>query len=352
MTKVIYIIDGLYSGGKERQLVEIIKGLPKAKFEIGFVTFNKNQHYTECVKNSVNYFKELKKRPFRLEPLFTIWKSFHEFKPDIVHTWDSLSSFYSYLPSKIFRCKFIDGSIRDAGIEKGWELFLKSFFIKRADLAIGNSCAGLKYYNSIGEVIYNAIDLNRFKKTEDINQFNIIMTANFTDYKDHLTFFKAAIKLVIDNIVDNVYLAGDGPHKDKYLNMVSSYEVDNRFHFLGTINNVEDYLVKCKVGILCSTLQFKEGLSNSILEYMAGGLISVATNIGGTSEIIKDGINGFLFEPGNIEQLYDFVVKIKMNQYNTQEIRENAEKTIKEKFSYKENIDKLIKIYSELCIDN
>lgn len=66
MIKILYIIDGLHCGGKERQLVEIIKYFPKTKFRTGVITFNKNKHYTEFVKNDVDYFIELKKRPARL----------------------------------------------------------------------------------------------------------------------------------------------------------------------------------------------------------------------------------------------------------------------------------------------
>lgn len=63
----LFIIDGLHGGGKERQLEKIIKYMPRTQYKIGVITFNKNKHYSEFVKNNVDFFIELRKRPTRLE---------------------------------------------------------------------------------------------------------------------------------------------------------------------------------------------------------------------------------------------------------------------------------------------
>jgi glycosyltransferase involved in cell wall biosynthesis len=48
-----------------------------------------------------------------------------------------------------------------------------------------------------------------------------------------------------------------------------------------------------------------ESFSNSLLEAMACGCCVVATAVGGNPELVIDGHNGMLFEPGNVEQLTD-----------------------------------------------
>ncbi len=348
---ILFVIDGLHGGGKERQLVEIIKLLSaNNKYIIGVVTFNKNKHYTEFVRKNVYYFKELSKRPTRFEPFFSIWNCFKEFKPDIVHTWDSLSSMYSFLPINFFKIKFIDGSIRDAGIEKGWEKFHKKFFLKRADVVIANSFAGLETYQEKGEVLYNAIDLNRFNQNKNLSDFNIIMTANFTDYKDHKTFIDASIALVKDNIVNNVYLLGEGPYKEKYMNYIneSHSEISNKFHFQGRVRDVEDYLALCSVGVLCSTLEYSEGVSNAVLEYMAAGLVPVVTNIGGSAEIITNKKNGFLIPPKSSDEIIRIVKLIKEQPSVKESIVKEALETVKTKFNDKKNIAFLESLYSNL----
>ena len=352
--KILYIIDGLHGGGKERQLVEIIKYIPRTQYKIGVITFNKNKHYSEFVKNNVDFFIELRKRPTRLEPLFTIWKYILSFRPNFIHTWDSLSSFYSWIPARILGIKLIDGSIRDAGIEKGWQLTMKKFFLSRADKIISNSIAGLKSYNMKGEVVYNAIDPLRFKAKNSVDKFNIIMTANFTDYKDHKTFIDAAARLKSDGIIDEIYLAGEGPHRLTYITYVASSfpDIKESFHFPGVVSDIESILSGCRVGVLCSTSKYGEGISNSILEYMAAGLIAIGTKIGGTVEIIENGLNGFLIDEGDSNAIVQIVKKVRYDDDLSDKIIRNARLTIENKFSYKRNCEKLLEVYKSICKEN
>ncbi len=351
---ITFIIDDLHGSCKECQLEKIIKYMRRTQFKIGVITFNKNKHYSEFVKNNVDFFIELRKRPTRLEPLFTIWKYILSFRPNIIHTWDSLSSFYSLIPARILGIKMIDGSIRDAGIEKGWQLKMKKFFLSRADKIISNSIAGLKSYNVKGEVVYNAIDLLRFKAKTRGSKFNIIMTANFTDYKDHKTFIDAAARLKYDGIVDEIYLAGEGPHRLKYITYVANSfpDIKESFNFLGTVSDIESKLSEARVGVLCSTSIYGEGVSNSILEYMAAGLIAIGTKIGGTVEIIEDGLNGFLIDEGDSNAIVQIVKKVRDNDDLSDKIIRNARLTIENKFSYKKNCEKLLEIYKSLCKEN
>jgi len=345
--KVLMICSGLVPGGKERQLIEVIKNINKEEYEVGIITFNANQHYTEQAKTYSSYFCELRKRPTRLEPFFSIWNCFVEFKPDLVHTWDTISSLYSYLPCKVLRIPIIDGSIRDAGIDKGMFKRLKILFLKRANLAIGNSEAGMKAYGAKGKVIYNIINEERFKEPIPTNEFNLVMTANFTDYKDHTTFLKAALALVQEQIVDNVFFLGHGPHKEKHTTrLLNDYpELFDHFHFVGSVRNVEDYLSICRIGVLCSTPEFSEGLSNSVLEYMAAGLVPIVTNLGGSSEIVENGVSGYLVKAGDDKKIVELVKLLKENPIVRQQISLNARQVIREKFSLKNNLSQLTSSY-------
>jgi glycosyltransferase involved in cell wall biosynthesis len=347
---VLYVTDGLAAGGKERQLLELIKNLDKKEFACGVITFNSHQHYSAQAKDRCDRYWELKKRPTRLEPLYSIWKCFREFKPDIVQTWDSLSSFYAYLPCKAHHIPLIDGSIRDAGIDKGWEYIFKRFYLKRADYVVSNSHAGLKNYQIEGQVIYNAIDTSRFLPNALNDGLNIVMTANFSEYKDHDTFLKAAVELTKERIVDHVYLLGDGPGRQKYIAWVErNYpSFSGRIHFPGAVCNVEEYLANCRIGVLCSTARFSEGISNSVLEYMAAGLVPVMTDTGAAREIICDGANGFLFPPGDWQMIVNIVKLVKVDSSKKEIIVEAAKKTIAERFDLKTNILKYTGIYREL----
>jgi len=349
--RILFIIDGLRPGGKERQMVEIIKNIDPTQFTIGVVTFNSKQHYSLQASEYSSFYKEIKKRPTRLEPLFTMWSCFNDFKPDVVHTWDALSSFYAYLPCKYYKIPVINGSVRDAGVDKGLNYNFKRFFLHRADVVVGNSEAGLKAYNIKGEVIYNAINTSRFLAPEVTGEFNLLMTANFSDYKDQETFLKAAVLLVIDKTIDKVYLLGDGPHRKKHIDWIHcNYpDIEDHFQFPGAVRHVEEYLSRCHIGVLCSTPEYSEGLSNSVLEYMAAGLVPIVTDLGGSAEIVEDGKNGFLIKPQDNHRIVELVHLLKDNLILREQLIENAKNTIQEKFSLQKNINLLITLYKKIA---
>jgi glycosyltransferase involved in cell wall biosynthesis len=347
---ILYVTGGLASGGKERQIVEILKHIDKTKFNVGVISFGKNQQYSSIVSNLVDYYTEIEKASNKIKPLFSVWNCFKKFMPEIVHTWDPLSSFYVFMPIKWYGVKFIEGSIRDAGIAKGFHFYFKRFFIKRADLIVANSFIGLSNYKTKGDVIYNAIDAKRFLPAANSVNFNIVMTANFSVFKDHKTFISAAIKLLERKIINKTYLLGDGKSRLKWVQEIEQNhpEYKDNFVFTGSVSNVEEYLSLCKVGVLCSTVKYCEGVSNSVLEYMAAGLVPIATNIGGTCEIIHDSYNGFLIDPDDSEKIVELVEKIKNDQQLRYFLTRNALLTIKEKFDVGENLKKLERVYKEI----
>lgn len=320
------------------------------QFSLGVITFNKNQHYSNEIKELVPFFIELNKKPIKFEPLITIWKYIYLFKPDILHTWDSLSTFYSLLPARLTGARIIDGSIRDAGIEKGWQYRFKKFFLNRADLVIANSKAGLSAYKAKGVVLYNAISAERFIKSGELSEINVVMVANFTDYKDHHTFLQAMVKLLKNKSIDHVYLLGDGKYRSKLQEWLESNhsEISNLFLFTGSVKNVEQFLSQCNIGVLCSTETYKEGISNSVLEYMASGLLAIATDVGGINEIIRHGVNGFLVQPGNYDEIVSIITRFKNQEFDMAGIKANAEETIQEKFNINANLTKLIEIYKSM----
>lgn len=348
--KIVFCTDTLEQGGKERQLIEnLIELKTNYSIKIIVISFNQNCFYSEIAKKYADSYFEIKKSN-KLKALFTYNKLIKKIKPSIIHVWDFFSAFYTFLISPVHSYKTIDGSIRDSGVEKGIIYYIKRFLLKKANVIIANSKEGLAYYKVRGIVIYNAINLSRFKKNKHTDENNIIMVANFTNYKDHKTFIDAAHILAKKNIIDKVYMIGDGPLLNKWKIYIQNFtnDVKKRYIFLGKKYNVEDYLAQCKIGVMCSTTKYSEGISNSILEYMGAGIVAIATNIGATKEIIENKINGILIQPGNVLELVHNIELLKKENNLVSGIVTNAKKTLKNKFNYKENANRLVKVYKQL----
>lgn len=350
--KIAYIIDGLRYGGKERQLAEIIRFLPKYIEAYVFYFKNEKAFQNTFIKHSREQISLIRNFKTDYNPFFKLFTALKKYKINLIHTFDTLSTLYALIPSKILRIPLIDGSIRDTGVNRGFDYVLKKICFKLADGIIANSEAGKNYYKVKNSyLLYNILDINRFKKNQGKSN-TIVMNANFSIYKDHMTFFKATERLINENLIDEIVLIGDGLYKKKYEKMVSKYAKKDKFKFLGNINNVEYVISNCNIGVLCSTQKYSEGISNSILEYMGCGIPVVASDTGGTSEIIKHEVNGLLFEPENQNDLYNCIKLLLRDPRLKEKLISNAFITLRNKFSPIKNIKHLIHIYNNVPTNN
>ena len=100
------------------------------------------------------------------------------------------------------------------------------------------------------------------------------------------------------------------------------------------------------VGVLLTNSKIiNEGISNSIIEYMALAKPVIATNGGGTNEIVIDGWNGFLIDYGSADQLIEKINILYSNRQLANDIGINGQKIIKDKF----NIVNMSQQYISLC---
>lgn len=99
----------------------------------------------------------------------------------------------------------------------------------------------------------------------------------------------------------HLLLAGDGPCRLELEELAQSLGLASRVHFLGDVEMIEDVYLASQVMVLASTAV--ETFSMAILEAMAEGLAIIASRIGGISEAVREGQDGFLFTPGDRSEL-------------------------------------------------
>ena len=116
--------------------------------------------------------------------------------------------------------------------------------------------------------------------------------------------------------------------------------------FIGWVSDEKkiQYLNKADAFILPS---YNEGLPISILEAMTYGLPIVSTKVGGIPEVLKDGINGFLIEPGNECQLSLIIKKVINDPVSFVSLGQNNSTLIQPYLPHNVK-NSLIKIYSEI----
>jgi glycosyltransferase involved in cell wall biosynthesis len=293
-------------GGKERQAVELLKGLSRFSYVHSIVvTMGTEQFYVADIQTlRIPLFYLLRKVRWDPTVFPRLLRILLRSRPDIIHTNSEMAMSYAWPLSRLMGIKLIDGTIRNAFSGHGLRWRWHKLMLQLADARVANSKAGFASrgmpHDDLGNyVIYNGLDLDRFESRASPNdetlpfQANgrkvVGMVAEFSDYKDFSTFIRAAQE-VLARRQDVVFIAvGSGKNLDACKHMVSTNE--KSILFLGKRKGVEALLQQMDIGVLCT---FTEGISNSVMEYMAAGKPVVVTQGGGSSELIVDGEHGFL----------------------------------------------------------
>jgi len=360
--RILFYIDCLGSGGKERRLVELMKQLlerPDIHFELALM--NSNVHYKEVLDFGVRIHYLVRKRKKDFSVFKRLYKVCKEYRPDVVHCWDSMTAVYSVPACKLLGIRLVNGMITDAPADpslrnKRW--FRARLTFPFSDAIVGNSMAGLKAYRASRSkcvCIHNGFSFERLKNlpTEEavrrqlnINTEYIVgMVASFADNKDYKTYYKAA-QMIIEKGGHVTFLSiGNGTDSEGSLGLIPEKYTAN-FRLLGKISNVESIVNAMDIGVLST---FTEGISNAILEYMALGKVVVASSGGGTNELVSDGATGFLVTPSNPAELAEKMELLLNDRELRRKMGEAGRRRIADEFSIERMVNKFLDLYKDLC---
>lgn len=137
-------------------------------------------------------------------------------------------------------------------------------------------------------------------------------------------------------------VVGDGIIKEDLIQLVKKHNLTNKIKFKGYIHFSKNLLNEYSSHDIFIMPSFSEGLPQVVFEAMSRGIVVVATNVGGIPDQIQNKVNGFLFDPGEENQLLKILNEIVLNQMNLIEIRKNA-LAVAEKYSFQSQRDFIIK---------
>ncbi|NWF91945.1 MAG: glycosyltransferase family 4 protein [Syntrophaceae bacterium] len=175
---------------------------------------------------------------------------------------------------------------------------------------------------------------------------NILFVGRLTEQKGIDTLF-CAMKEVIDKGINRLSLSlvGDGPLRGELERMVNDLGITKYVRFVGSTNDVTQYYQNSHILVIPSNW---EGLPLVLLEGMACGLPILASDLDGIRDGIEDGVNGFLFTPGNASQLSSKITYLLENPEKAEEMgRVSREKAVA-LFSLRENMHKYVGVYKSL----
>lgn len=142
------------------------------------------------------------------------------------------------------------------------------------------------------------------------------------------------------------YLAGDG-ELEQVKKIIQKNNLQNHVQLLGWLNEQEKmkWLKQADTIILPS---YNEGLPMAILEAMAGGKVIISSKVGGIPDLVKEGENGFLIQPGDAESLCRYILYVKTHPAEMQQISANNINKIEACYNLKKINNRLADIYREI----
>ena len=231
-----------------------------------------------------------------------------------------------------------------------FDILSGKFIIRKSEALISVSKDDILEVNKVFKVkrrknnyyLPNVVDSNKFIKLKNIDKKYIGFIGRLTKIKGIDLFLELVEKINKTDKGQKFLIIGEGPYIDDVKKAVKKYPIE----FIKNVvhDKIITYYNQCSIFIQTSRA---EGLSTCILEALSCEVPVVASDVGGTNEVILNGKTGYLFNNGEIDQAIEFIKKIKDNE-SFDELGKNGREIIVKNFSWDVITRKIITIYKKL----
>jgi len=351
---VLLVCDSLGGGGAERQLALLATHLAEP-WRVTVAALGGGL-FADVIQEAGVELIMLPRR-FRLDvsPLINMAKTVKSLHPDVVHSWGHMACMAADPVCRSMGIPHIAGVIRRGSVYS-WRGRWPQLASRLGDIALANSQAGLKAFGvpaKRGRVLHNGIAPERMLRHpasgRPAEPFHMVMAATMDDRKDFPTLIEATHRLLETSVVKIKTTAlGAGALWEKFRSLAGDLVDKGAMEFPGRVDEIMDYLDEAHVGILLGPEGWGEGISNSIMEYMAAGLPVIATDAGGNPELVKQGETGFLIPPGDVESLVKYLLELVDDREQAVAMGQAGRRRIETEFSVSAMLKRAGEIYDEV----
>ena len=316
--KLLYITPAFPVGGLEKLLVVLANSFSnETEKQIVVSLSDKNVLQTELNSN-IEFIPLPRKTRFDRTVISRLRKIIKSEKPDAFISLNFFGYFFLKIATLGIRpqvkCRIIYGTTLHTNRKEHFLHKIYALLLNKNDLIIATSknqvIYTLKNYNipqSNFLLIYNGVDTKHWHVKNPGNNVDpirkeygipedakvIVIAAAFRPEKNHQGAVRA-LKMIREEYKINAYLllVGEGPEKKQAEAVIKELDMQKYVKLTGMQKDVRPFYWGADLFSLCSTAV--ETFSVAALEAMSCGLPCVLTDIGGASEMIKNGVNGFL----------------------------------------------------------
>jgi glycosyltransferase involved in cell wall biosynthesis len=343
MIRICFLIRQLNEGGAQRQLLALVKGMDKTKFNITLMSFYDGGCFSEEAKHFTHVKYICLKKSGRWDVfnfIYRLIRQLRQINPDVLHGYLGLANCLTiFMKPFLPKARMIFG-VRASNVDLShydwlnrYSYKLECFLSRFAHTIIVNSKAGYRHsaLNGFPEnkmvVIPNGIDTEKFKPDPEARtklrgelgvkngETLIGLIGRLDPMKGHTTFLEAAS--IYAKSKKNVRFAciGTGPeiYKEKLVNLANKLGLSNLLLWVDSRNDMPK--IFNALDMVSSSSSFGEGFPNVIGEAMASSVPCVVTDVGDSSWIV--GETGVVVPPNNPKALAEGLLKcLNLNKDN------------------------------------
>ena len=312
--QILCIIDSIGSGGAQRQLVGLADLLKRKGQEVEVVYYHDVHFFRPFLQERGIKYQYLPETSSRWQKFIRLKKYIDAKKPNVVIAYldgPAIMCCMQRMLGKKFKLLVSERSLTEY---VDWKRKVKFWLYRFSDFVVANSHAeeqNLKkrfpFLKSKIRCVTNFVDTDYFSPSSSCRgpeTLRILCVARISPEKNVLRFIQTVEMLRgkgYDLRVDWFGHADNESYYKQCLDLCQCYNLQNIFSFNeASVQILEEYH---KADVLCLPSLY-EGCSNVICEAMSCGLPIVCSDVGDNGWFVKEGVNGFLFDPNSEEDMY------------------------------------------------
>lgn len=321
--RISFLLASLGSGGAERVVSLLANKMVERGHHVEIICLKFNDVYYQT-DSRVKVTLAMQKTKNRLTEIFWLRKYLKKQNPDVVIPFTEGVYCFTILSLLGTGIPIIASERLDPAVMSPTRKLLKRLLLPYADWLVVQTQSIKEYfpksiqkktsiiYNPVNDEVFHQIENGELKIENGERLNRIISVGRLYPQKNQAMMIRAFSK-VADEFPDwQLVIYGEGPLRAELESLVSSFKLQDRVLLPGRTEQVIEELRKSK--IFCMSSDY-EGMSNAMIEAICVGLPIVTTNVSGVEELVKDGINGFVIQCGEVDEMANSLQRLMNNEH-------------------------------------
>jgi len=374
MQKIIFLTASPFFGGPERQMIELAKTFrwENREIETLFASFAENGNaqpfLDEAAKAGFESLLLQNDMPHLWAATKELTRLFREKQVDIALLSGHKARMLGYWAAKKNRIPCI-------GVSRGWTTEnwkvavynrLDKWMHRRMNHVVCVSQGQAEKVIRSGTprqritVIHNAIRTDRFRELSSPEyrknlerlfpvtpKFILGNAGRLSPEKGFDLLITATAKLLKEGIPVGLVIFGEGFLRKPLQKQIDALGVSDSVRLTGFTNELDQFMPHFDIFVQSS---YTEGLPNVLLEAMASRTAVVATEVGGTNELVVEGVTGLMVPPNQPDRLADAIRTILQNDSLRKRMGENGRNRVEENFTFESQAESYWELFQRVKI--